>query len=79
MTYNVNGQLASLGWSGSVTGTIQYGYSATQNNGQITQMVDGISGETISYQYDALKRLVSASFDAEYGEHAGSMDAEFFV
>jgi YD repeat-containing protein len=61
MSYNVNGQLASLNFSGGVTGGIQYIYSATQNNGQITRAVDTISGETISYQYDALKRLTSAS------------------
>jgi YD repeat-containing protein len=40
---------------------IQYGYSATQNNGQITQAVDNVSGETIAYQYDALRRLTSAA------------------
>jgi len=77
MSYNANGQLASLNWaaaadSGSYpannsyptagpVGGIQYNYSATQNNGQITQAVDTLSGETISYQYDALKRLTSAS------------------
>jgi YD repeat-containing protein len=61
-TYNVNGQTASLNWSGNiVNGGIQYVYSATQNNGQITQAVDTLSGETISYQYDALKRLTSAA------------------
>jgi len=53
-SYNVNGQLSSMNG-------IQYVYSATQNNGQITQAIDGISGETISYQYDALKRLISAA------------------
>jgi len=69
MTYNVNGQMASLNWGaapGSTgyagpTGGIQYSYSATQNNGQITQAVDTLSGETIGYQYDALKRLTSAA------------------
>ena len=67
MTYNVNGQLASLNWSNGawgntgLVGGIQYHYSATQNNGQITQAVDTLSGETIGYQYDALKRLTSAS------------------
>jgi RHS repeat-associated protein len=40
---------------------IQHGYSATQNNGQITQAVDNVSGETIAYQYDALRRLTSAA------------------
>ena len=62
MTYNVNGQLASLNWTGSgPVGGIQYNYSGTQNNGQITQAVDTLSGETIGYQYDSLKRLTSAS------------------
>jgi len=69
MTYNVNGQLASLNWGAApgssgypgLAGGIQYSYSATQNNGQITQAVDTLSGETIGYQYDALKRLTSAT------------------
>ena len=76
MTYNANGQLTSLGWIlnyygvygnyyGPSTG-YQYNYSATQNNGQITQAVYTASGETISYQYDALKRLTSASSTAPY-------------
>ena len=61
--YNVNSQLTSMQWSGSgsVAGTIQYGYSASQNNGQLTQATDGVSGETIVYQYDALRRLTSAA------------------
>ena len=68
MSYNANGQLTSLGWASNPYGygygtpaTITYNYSATQNNGQITQTVDALSGETISYQYDSLKRLTSAS------------------
>jgi RHS repeat-associated protein len=61
-TYNsATGQLASLSWSGAgVSGGIQYAYSSTMNNGQITQVTDTVSGETISYQYDVLKRLISA-------------------
>ena len=68
--YNANGQMSSLTWSSnSATGQntwstpagIQYVYSSTQNNGQITQAVDTLSGETIAYQYDALKRLTSSS------------------
>ena len=58
MTWNVNGQLTSQNWG---AGGVQYVYSSTQNNGQITQAVDTLSGETIGYQYDALKRLISAS------------------
>jgi len=40
--YNSTGQLASLNWSttgnSAMTGGVQYSYSATQNNGQITQV-----------------------------------------
>ena len=59
-----SGQLASVSWSNDTyytTGGMTYSYSATHNNGQITQAVDTVSGETITYQYDLLKRLVSAS------------------
>ena len=38
----------------------EYRYSATQNNGTITQMKDWVSGEEVTYQYDELKRLASA-------------------
>ena len=68
MSYNANGQMTSVSWSSSTwyypTWTtpvgIAYSYAA-QTNGQITQAVDTLSGETIAYQYDALKRLTSAS------------------
>jgi RHS repeat-associated protein len=59
--------MSSIAWSAISTplassngGSLQYSWPATQNNGQITQMADTISGETVTYQYDALKRLVSA-------------------
>jgi RHS repeat-associated protein len=66
MAYNTNGQMVSQNWSTpssslGPTGGLQYSYSATQNNGQITQTTDTLSGETIGYQYDALKRLTSAA------------------
>ena len=57
--YNVMGQMSSLSWTG--VGTLGYVYPSTGNNGQIQQMTDSISGETVSYQYDSLKRLTSAS------------------
>jgi YD repeat-containing protein len=76
MSYNVNGQLSSLSLSGGIygspAGTIQYNYSTTQNNGQITGVVDGVSGETITYQYDALKRLSSASSTAAWTQSNSS-------
>ena len=65
-SYNVNGQLTSLSRLYTTSPSIQpwniqYTYSATANNGQITQMTD-ISGETVSYTYDALKRLTGRRF-----------------
>jgi len=67
--YNVNSQLTSIGYSynsaqfptsWSTAAGYQYLYSATQNNGQIAASVNP-SGQTVTYQYDALKRLVSAA------------------
>ena len=58
-SYNANLQLTEL-----VSGTnidIKYNYSATQNNGQILSAQDVVSGETITYQYDSLKRMIQAS------------------
>jgi YD repeat-containing protein len=50
-TFNVNGQLTEIQWS-AYTGTsnVQYGYSGTANNGQITSMTYS-SGEVVSYSY----------------------------
>jgi hypothetical protein len=45
-----------------------YNYSASKNNGQITSSVDAVTGETITYQYDLLKRLESASSSKNWGE-----------
>lgn len=38
-----------------------YPYPTGTNNGTISSMSDSISGETVTYAYDSLKRLVSAS------------------
>jgi RHS repeat-associated protein len=38
-----------------------YTFSSTNNDGRITQMADAVSGETVQYQYDSLKRLISAA------------------
>jgi RHS repeat-associated protein len=40
---------------------MQYNYSATQNNGRIVNSVDGVAGQHVSYTYDALNRLSSAT------------------
>ena len=38
-----------------------YNYPAGANNGKISSQHDNISGETVTYAYDALNRLISAS------------------
>jgi RHS repeat-associated protein len=39
---------------------MEYRYSATQNNGQITQQKNWATAEEVTYQYDSLQRLISA-------------------
>jgi hypothetical protein len=73
MSYNANGQMSGMSWNvytpyaGYSTVGITYSWQAGANNGQISQAVDTISGETIAYQYDALKRLTSASSTPNVG------------
>jgi len=64
--YNTLGQLTSLQdalatspFTAYVGRT--YTYPTGTNNGKISSMSDSISGETVTYAYDSLKRLVSAS------------------
>ena len=62
-TYNSLSQLTGINHSIYLQGSdvnIQYVYSTTQNNGRIVQSVDGVSGEQVTYQYDALNRLAHA-------------------
>ena len=40
---------------------ITYNYTAGSNNGKIASATDSLSGETVTYQYDSLNRLISAS------------------
>ena len=51
--------VADLSLVGSAL-NIQYGCTATQNNGKITSQSDVMSGEQIAYTYDALNRIASA-------------------
>ncbi len=73
-TYNVNLELTELTSGSNVH--YKYNYSATQNNGQIVSQNDVISGETITNQYDTLKRLISASAT---GDPHGSWFQNFAV
>ena len=55
--YNVNGQMTTLNLPGR---SITYNFPAAgANNGKVASIVD--SGETITYQYDSLQRLLSAT------------------
>ena len=65
-SYNALNQVTSITASGYEYGygsqsfLEQYVYTSGQNNGQISSVVEG-TGETVSYQYDKLKRLVASS------------------
>jgi RHS repeat-associated protein len=58
-TYNSTNQMTRLSIPSSLD--ISYNFPGTTNNGQISSQTDNISGETVTYQYDSLKRLISAS------------------
>src|SRR5207249_11460107 len=72
--YNALVQLKLLTSSTAVSGSnksFQYRYSATQNNGKITSQyyTDPVSAEEVTYTYDALNRLVSATAtDLSWGQ-----------
>src|SRR6185503_15694903 len=63
-TYNSIGQMTQL-TSGS--NSILYNYPSTQNNGKITSEQDVVSGETVTYTYDSLNRLASATSSVNPG------------
>ena len=70
-TYNSLLQLtrmtANPGYGGNVM-DMQYNYSSTQNNGRITSSNDYVTGENVTYTYDALNRLSAASAGSMWGE-----------
>jgi RHS repeat-associated protein len=62
-TYNVLTQLATLTAQNS-SGTVEnltYDYPSGANNGKLTSMYNAVSGETITYTYDSLNRLLTGS------------------
>ncbi len=85
LKYNVNNQLTNIEAGAAVGGipyqsTLKdgsnyilagYHYSATQNNGQITSMDDGRQVNSVTYQYDLLKRLVSATAGSTWTQTFG--------
>jgi RHS repeat-associated protein len=53
---------------------MKYNHSATQDNGRILSQTDVVSGETITYQYDTLNRLIQANGS---GDPSGSWSQGF--
>ena len=53
---------------------MQYNYSGTANNGRITGAHDYISGEDVTYTYDALNRLTGAAATGQVWTEAYSYD-----
>jgi RHS repeat-associated protein len=69
-TYNVLGQLTRMTKAGVMD--MEYRYTAGQNNGRIWQSKDYVTGEEVTYQYDALNRLTAASTtDTAWGNAYG--------
>jgi RHS repeat-associated protein len=56
--YNTRMQLTNVTVAGQLNTT--YTYPSGANNGKISSQTDAISGETVSYAYDSLNRLLSA-------------------
>jgi RHS repeat-associated protein len=64
-TYNSSLQLTRITGGANM----EYRYSPTQNNGQITQQKDWNTGEEVTYTYDTLQRLIGAvTTDSSWGQ-----------
>ena len=56
----------------TVNTDFEYRFSSTQNNGKLYQMKDWVTGEEVTYAYDALLRLSSATTTGpEWGQSYG--------
>jgi RHS repeat-associated protein len=67
--YNSLLQLTRMTATGGTTlMDMQYNYSSTQNNGRIVSSNDYVTGENVTYGYDALNRLTSASAASLWSE-----------
>ena len=60
-TYNSMLQLTNITTSGYGGQNISYTFPSATNNGKIASQTDNLSGETVTYQYDSLNRLIQAS------------------
>jgi YD repeat-containing protein len=58
-------------YSGSTVMNMQYQFTAGANNGRIRKSIDGVTGETVDYTYDALSRLTKAETEGTTGVQWG--------
>jgi RHS repeat-associated protein len=58
-TYNVLGQMTRMTKGSFID--VEYRFSTTQNDGKILSQKNWLTGEDVTYQYDQLERLISAS------------------
>jgi len=70
-TYNNLNQMTRLTITGSAPLDITYNFPAGANNGKISSQKDNLSVETVTYQYDSLNRLISASSSQSWSETYG--------
>ncbi len=70
-TYNNLNQMTRLTITGTSPLDISYNFPAGANNGKISSQKDNLSGETVTYQYDSLNRLISASSSQSWSETYG--------
>jgi RHS repeat-associated protein len=71
-TYNVLNQLITLKVQASIVTeeNVTYNYPTGANNGKLSSMSNTVSGETVTYAYDSLNRLLTAS-GSGWGESYG--------
>ena len=69
--YNNLNQMTRLTITGSQPLDISYNFPAGTNNGKISSQLDNLSAETVTYQYDSLNRLLSASSSQSWSETYG--------
>jgi len=65
-TYNNLNQMTNLTVGSAMN--ITYTFPAGANNGKISRQANSVSGETVTYQYDSLNRLLSASSSQSWSE-----------
>jgi RHS repeat-associated protein len=67
--YNNLNQMTNLTVGSAMN--ITYTFPAGANNGKISQQTNSVSEETVTYQYDSLNRLLSASSSQSWSETYG--------